>query len=61
MAEKNQMYFWLMISDIVATILLETLSQSGMSEGEVTKEMWMEMSAVNAGRRKAAIDKIKAH
>ncbi len=61
MEGKNQMYFWLMITDMVATIVLETLSQFNMKEGEVTKEDWMEMSKLHIERRKAAIDRIRAH
>jgi hypothetical protein len=55
------MYFYLMLSDIIATIILETLSQINAKPDEVTKEDWLELSKINMERRKAAMDRIKAH
>lgn len=59
--ENKQMYFYLMLSDIIATIILETLSQINAKPDEVTKEDWLELSKINMERRKAAMDRIKAH
>lgn len=57
----DQMYFWLMISDMAFTLMLKAFAERGIKEGDVTKEMWLEISAANVEERKAAIELIKAH
>lgn len=59
--EKNQMYFWLMISDMITTVILETIAGSGVNAETVTKEDWLAVSGANVARRKAAADKIRQH
>ncbi|NIP33136.1 hypothetical protein GWN26_09240 [Candidatus Saccharibacteria bacterium] len=57
----NEMYFWLMISDLALTATLKLFAERGIKEGDVTKEMWLEISAQNVKERKAAIELLKAH
>jgi len=59
--KENQMFFWMMLSDLIATVILETMADSGVSPNSVTKEQWLEMSPIHANRRKAAADRIRQH
>lgn len=57
--ENKQMYMYMMLADMILTAVLEMWVQSGISEEEVTKEMWLEMSALHVQRRKDAMAEIR--
>ena len=59
MGDNRQMYFWMMLSDMIMTITLELLAQSG-TKPDMTKEEWFDISKTNIERRKAAINVIKS-
>jgi len=59
MGAKN-VYTWLMIADLIATITLDILSEMEIDK-EMSREDWLQASADLKERRKAAMDKIKAH
>lgn len=62
MGDKAQeMYFYLLILELVKTAALELFAELGVNKDEVTKEMWLEISPQLVANRKAAIDKIRAH
>jgi len=57
----NKMYFWLMIADLASTIIIEMMSEAGLTESEVTKEDWEATAPALVARRKAAAEKIRQH
>jgi len=50
-----------MLFDLMFTAGLELWTSLGLDKEELTKEKWLELSALQSERRKAAMDKIRAH
>jgi len=59
--KDREMYLYLMLFDMMFTAGLELWQNLGMDKEELTKEKWLELSALQAERRKAAMEKIRAH
>jgi len=59
--EKSNMYWLMMLTDIALTAAIEAFVDSGMNPNDITKEMWLESSTQHIARRKAAMERIKAH
>lgn len=54
-------YFWLMIADLAASVIMDIMADSGVSAEDVTREDWLNVSGDLKTRRKAAADRIRQH
>lgn len=57
----KDMYWLMMLTDMVLTAAIEAFIDSGVNPDNITKEMWLESSKEHVARRKAAMERIKAH